>query len=166
MTEYDFSPEAYQAHLANMERISRWVDRTEDHRPEFANAAALTQEQRKPSRRSSLSGQRRAPPPPPLHLPPYGANPGYVMGMGTGRYPSPQHSSGMYSGGDFAYASGPGSPGPMPPNMQHIFAPPLPIPGPSPFYPVGAQQPGYVIIQPAPTRRPRRHSRKPSVSYV
>ncbi|RDB27189.1 hypothetical protein Hypma_004412 [Hypsizygus marmoreus] len=38
MTEYDFSPEAYNRHLASQHRVSNWVSHTEDHRPAFGNA--------------------------------------------------------------------------------------------------------------------------------
>lgn len=35
MTEYDFSPEAYERYLATQNRIARWVDETERHKTEF-----------------------------------------------------------------------------------------------------------------------------------
>ncbi|KAG5637605.1 hypothetical protein H0H81_003997 [Sphagnurus paluster] len=38
MTEYDFSPGAYERYLATQRRIANWVDHTEGHRPEFGNA--------------------------------------------------------------------------------------------------------------------------------
>lgn len=38
MTEYDFSPEAYERHLATQNRIANWVGKTEEHRPQFVNA--------------------------------------------------------------------------------------------------------------------------------
>jgi len=129
MTEYDFSPEAYQAHLANMHRISNWVGATEEHRPEFGNAAALVDNGHKPRRRSDNFSERRRPPPlplPPHGAPPYGPDPGYGIGMGISPYPSPQHSASFDMG--FAYANGPGSPGPMPPHM-HMH------PGHSPHHP-------------------------------
>jgi len=34
MTEYDFSPEAHERHLATQARIARWVDDTNSHSPE------------------------------------------------------------------------------------------------------------------------------------
>ncbi|KAF5368711.1 hypothetical protein D9615_010296 [Tricholomella constricta] len=148
MTEYDFSPEAYQAHLANMHRISKWVDRTEDHRPEFVDAAAaLMTEQRKSRRRSDSFNGRRHEPPPPLPLPPHGPqpynhNPGYAMGMGMAMgmnpYPSPPPSSGPFDM-NFAYANGPGSPGPMSPHM-HMHAS-----GPS------SRHPQFMMMSPPPS---------------
>ncbi|KAF8874272.1 hypothetical protein BD779DRAFT_1566992 [Infundibulicybe gibba] len=33
MTEYDYSPEAYERHLATQHRIARWVDTTNRHEP-------------------------------------------------------------------------------------------------------------------------------------
>ncbi|TEB35202.1 hypothetical protein FA13DRAFT_1788782 [Coprinellus micaceus] len=38
MTEYDYSPEAYERYLQTQRRISNWVDKTEGCRPQFANA--------------------------------------------------------------------------------------------------------------------------------
>ena len=40
MTEYDYSPEAYERYLNTQRRIADWVDQTEDCRPQFANALA------------------------------------------------------------------------------------------------------------------------------
>lgn len=37
MTEYDYSPEAYQRYLATQQRISKWVDTAEKSRTQFAN---------------------------------------------------------------------------------------------------------------------------------
>ncbi|KAG6899508.1 hypothetical protein C0993_009589, partial [Termitomyces sp. T159_Od127] len=120
MTEYDFSPEAYQAHLENMNRISRWVDRTEGYRAEFGNAAALIEDQRErssrnsspshsPERRNGLSGRRRKSPPPlPLHA--YGT-PDLMYGMIP--YASPIHPADDRNFG-FFYGRGAGSPGTMP----------------------------------------------------
>ncbi|KAF6766169.1 hypothetical protein DFP72DRAFT_8986 [Ephemerocybe angulata] len=44
MTEYDYSPEAYERYLSTQRRIANWVDRTEDCRPQFANALAPPRE--------------------------------------------------------------------------------------------------------------------------
>ncbi|KAF8905525.1 hypothetical protein CPB84DRAFT_1745462 [Gymnopilus junonius] len=38
MTEYDYSPEAYQRYLATQNRIANWVDHTEQHRSQFEHA--------------------------------------------------------------------------------------------------------------------------------
>lgn len=38
MTEYDYSPEAYDRYLATQNRIANWVDKTEQHRAEFQSA--------------------------------------------------------------------------------------------------------------------------------
>ncbi|GLB36908.1 hypothetical protein LshimejAT787_0311950 [Lyophyllum shimeji] len=125
MTEYDFSPEAYQAHLANMHRVSKWVDDAEEHRPEFGNAAALVDNERVPRRRSGSFSERRRPPPlplPPLGAAPYAHDVGYGTGMAMSPYDSPPHSASSYDMG-FAYASGPGSPGPMPSHMYHGLSP-------------------------------------------
>lgn len=38
MTEYDFSPEAYDRYMHTQQRIASWVDQTEEHRPQFGSA--------------------------------------------------------------------------------------------------------------------------------
>lgn len=37
MTEYDFSPEAYDRFMHTQQRIANWVDHTEEHRPQFGS---------------------------------------------------------------------------------------------------------------------------------
>ena len=37
MTEYDYSPEAFEAYIQKQQKISRWVDHTRDHRRELRN---------------------------------------------------------------------------------------------------------------------------------
>lgn len=39
MTEYDFSPDAWERHLQTQHRIAEWVDQTEQYRPEFGPEA-------------------------------------------------------------------------------------------------------------------------------
>ncbi|KAH9486991.1 hypothetical protein JR316_0001057 [Psilocybe cubensis] len=46
MTEYDYSPEAYERHLATQNRIANWVQHTEQHRPQFENARSPSPPQR------------------------------------------------------------------------------------------------------------------------
>ncbi|KAG6874126.1 hypothetical protein C0995_005542 [Termitomyces sp. Mi166 len=105
MTEYDFSPEAYQAHLENMSRISRWVDRTEEHRTEFGDAAALVEDQRivrdsSPSHsyqhRKSF-GRRRRNIPPPLPLHPYGTPDPMYTPMATRQFGMSPYVSAIHS---------------------------------------------------------------------
>lgn len=38
MTEYDYSPEAYERYLATQNRIAKWVDETEQHRSQYEHA--------------------------------------------------------------------------------------------------------------------------------
>jgi hypothetical protein len=40
MTEYDYSPQAYERYLATQNRIANWVDKTEQHRGEYQSADA------------------------------------------------------------------------------------------------------------------------------
>ncbi|PPQ62850.1 hypothetical protein CVT24_000544 [Panaeolus cyanescens] len=45
MTEYDFSPEAYERYIATQNRIANWVQKTERHRSEFQHAVPTGQTQ-------------------------------------------------------------------------------------------------------------------------
>jgi len=107
MTEYDFSPQAYQRHLANMHHVSRWVDHTEQHRPHFADAAVLA------TLHTTVDAQKESSPrqllPLPLSVVPY------HHGMHFYVHPiSPQLIPPVE---EFLYAATPGSPGPMPASM-------------------------------------------------
>jgi len=116
MTEYDFSPEAHQRHLANMQRISRWVDHTEQYRSQFANGAAFTPSDAVVDPRKGTSSTRRIPPP--LNLPAHDQRMPFCP-------PNPPHS--VASSQNFSYATAPGSPGPMPtPMYQHQLTSPTP----------------------------------------
>ncbi|KAF5376984.1 hypothetical protein D9615_007347 [Tricholomella constricta] len=57
MTEYDFSPGAYDRYLATQRRIASWVDHTEGHRPEYGNAFTV-----QPAFVTSESYSLRSPP--------------------------------------------------------------------------------------------------------
>jgi hypothetical protein len=48
MTEYDFSPEAYERYVHTQERIAHWVDETEEHRPQFGSATTPSSAQGTP----------------------------------------------------------------------------------------------------------------------
>ncbi|TFK30320.1 hypothetical protein FA15DRAFT_751380 [Coprinopsis marcescibilis] len=88
MTEYDYSPEAYERYLTTQKRIANWVDKTEDHRPQFADALQ----------------------PPATHMP------GYEQSFQTegNRRSHGRHRSRSPSP-DMLYGRGPHAPGPMPP---------------------------------------------------
>lgn len=103
MTEYDFSPEAHRRFMDTMNHVSSWVGETEQYRSQFGDAAALTTPTSRESSRTKRSPSRR---PPPLDLNKSG--PSYS-------YPTPPHSASSFE--EFAYAEGPGSPGPMPGSM-------------------------------------------------
>jgi hypothetical protein len=51
MTEYDYSPEAYDRYLATQNRIAKWVDDTEQHRPQFQPAVNASNPPKESSRR-------------------------------------------------------------------------------------------------------------------
>ncbi|KAF8632595.1 hypothetical protein AX15_001801 [Amanita polypyramis BW_CC] len=111
MTEYDYSPEAFERHIATQRRISRWVDNTERHRFEFH------------------TGQEVTPPvPPAVYGDDYSANPRRRAASRDppGRPAHRRHSSSTYPAYGHAplYASPPITP-------QHSY----PLPGPMPFAP-------------------------------
>ncbi|KAF8226021.1 hypothetical protein L208DRAFT_1380406 [Tricholoma matsutake] len=105
MTEYDFSPEAYQRHIENMHRVARWVDYTEQHRTQFTDAAALITP---PEVASSHGLENSTRLPPPLDL---------QHGHGMHYYlPTPPSAPSE----EFTYATTARCPGPMPTSMyQH-----------------------------------------------
>ena len=71
MTEYDYSPEAYERYLATQNRIAHWVDNCEQHRAEFQSAVPNVAEahMRAGGHSSYGSGHKlkRSPPPSPTH---------------------------------------------------------------------------------------------------
>ena len=188
MTEYDFSPQAHQRYLANMNRIARWVDQTEHHRSEFADAAALLTPHSMESRRRENFHQRL----PPLHLPPFGQS--YP-------YHGPSRSASSSSSSDnVIYADGPLSPGRMPMSMfqqppVQAYSPmasphtPHPLyfphtsprrlmsshshgsptylaPPPVPFNPYSAMAPGFVIVPPGRVRKGKSSAHRRSKSHA
>ncbi|KAF8168161.1 hypothetical protein B0H34DRAFT_670402 [Crassisporium funariophilum] len=75
MTEYDYSPEAYERFMATQNRIANWVDKTEQHRPEFKDALNYGPEassRPSPASYDSHSRLKRSPPPSPPHHQHYG----------------------------------------------------------------------------------------------
>lgn len=112
MTEYDFSPEAYQRHIENMHRVARWVDYTEQHRTQFTDAAALITP---PEVASSHGLENSTRLPPPLDL---------QHGHGMHYYlPTPPSAPSE----EFTYATTARCPGPMPTSMyQHQVTVPSP----------------------------------------
>ena len=158
MTEYDFSPEAYQRHLDNMARISRWVHYTEEHRPEFEDAAALVLDRRGRPRPSS--------PPPPnklkkrphaLPLPPLGTPPEHP-------YPYPPHVP-RSVGSNFDYGMGMGVGMGM--GMDYLSpGGPMYAPMSAPIPPPGGMYPQLTLVSPHHSHRSRSrsHSRRKSRS--
>lgn len=66
MTEYDYSPEAYERYLATQHRIANWVDTTEQHRAEFQSGDQTPPDLSRsgPGSHSQLK-KKPSPPPPP-----------------------------------------------------------------------------------------------------
>jgi len=68
MTEYDFSPEAYERYLATQVRIANWVDKTEQHRSQFEHAIQQSPPRSasppaRPNQPASYHRSKRSPPP-------------------------------------------------------------------------------------------------------
>ena len=132
MTEYDYSPEAYERYLATQTRIANWVDTTESHRREFEPALNAVPP-------TAPTVKRPAPRPAPLPMQPYGAPP---MGPYAVAPPPPRRSPSADT-----YEYGPG-PGPMP--LPGGYAP---HPAYAPMLPPGAHQ-AYLL----PAHRSHSHS--------
>jgi hypothetical protein len=166
--------------MANMHRVSRWVDYTEHHRPQFRNAAALTASPSMADPQWMENSARRAP----VDLP-----------RGFGMHSSAPHSPS--SSEEFTYATTPGSPGPMPtslyqhrfsspspsyshgplsswntlphdshlpsPVFSHGYGPPIP---PQPFIPYPVIPPGYVIVSPGRSSHRKKMSSRRSSKHT
>lgn len=93
MTEYDFSPQAYERYQATQNRIANWVDKTEQHRGEFQSADAgpppdLTRSGPGPSSHSKLPHPRHGQPKPPvIHTPPSESDSSSSEGYYEGPWP-------------------------------------------------------------------------------
>ncbi|KAF8971363.1 hypothetical protein BDZ97DRAFT_1236515 [Flammula alnicola] len=169
MTEYDYSPEAYERHLATQNRIANWVDTTEQHRPQFEHAVgpSAAMRPRQPSY-DSYSKPKRSPPTSPLRQqyangghhwqqqqprqlfvhapPPPDSESSEEYGDGPGPMPLPLASPGMM----FAPQHGGAAPGAF-----HHMAPPMVSPPPM------MMPPTYMT---APHHRPSAHHRHRSHS--
>ncbi|KAF8736551.1 hypothetical protein AX14_014385 [Amanita brunnescens Koide BX004] len=121
MTEYDYSPEAYDRYLATQRRISHWVDNTELHRAEFRTGNDITPSV-PPTVYDDDSSKRRTAshdaPVRPGHrryyssnYPGYGHVPHYATPPPLPHYPHPPHNP-----------AGLSLPGPMP--MRPVVPPP------------------------------------------
>ncbi|KIM48255.1 hypothetical protein M413DRAFT_226400 [Hebeloma cylindrosporum] len=152
MTEYDYSPEAYERYLATQTRIANWVDKTEQHRPYFQPAVPSGSPPANPSRPSydSLSKPKHSSPPPPArHHPQQYVQPQQRRQLYIHPPPPESESSDGYGDG----------PGPMP----------LPSPGmmfpPQPAYPHPAQAMGHhPMLSPPPMMMPQTYTMPPHKS--
>lgn len=116
MTEYDYSPEAYERHIATQQRISRWVDNTEANAHQFKSPFVPPTEAGESDSTPRPGHQHRA------HSPAHhrdrglGSSSGLFpgsMGMGMAPHSSPVHSPTME--GQFQpMGVYPQLPGPMP----------------------------------------------------
>ena len=148
MTEYDYSPEAYERYLATQNRIANWVDKTEQHRGEFQSADAgppdLTRSGPGPASHSKL--KRPSPSPPRLH-------PGQSQPRQLVVHPPPPESD---SSSDDDYYEGPW-PAPMhQPNPGMVLPPMQQQPLSSP--PAMMMAPAFVT---SPHRVSHRHRHRP-----
>lgn len=114
MTEYDYSPEAYERFIATQRRISHWVDNTERHRAEFSTGIEVTPPvpptvyADDPLRRRTAS-----------HDAP--ARPGHRK-YSSANYPAHGHIPHYATPPLIPHHHHPGLPGPMP--TRHIVPPP------------------------------------------
>jgi hypothetical protein len=125
MTEYDYSPEAYDCYLATQNRIANWVDKTEQHRAEYQSANSgpvdLTRSGPAPA---SYSKFKRASPPLPYQHPGQSQPKQFVI-----HHPPPSSSSDSSSSGDSYQVPPPAqmhrpSPAMVLPQIQPVSSPP------------------------------------------
>ncbi|PFH54420.1 hypothetical protein AMATHDRAFT_6 [Amanita thiersii Skay4041] len=148
MTEYDYSPEAYERYISTQRRIARWVDQTERHRPEFSTGNDVT------------------PPVPPTV---YGdGEDGYFSGGGTGRRPSKsrdrRHTLSLASHPVYPYSAHYGAPVPppypYPPNSAGLMVPgPMPVSAGYTSFSQAVPPPPLMIISPAASHQSHKSRR-------
>ncbi|PPQ87024.1 hypothetical protein CVT25_000001 [Psilocybe cyanescens] len=123
MTEYDYSPEAYERYLATQNRIANWVDNTEQHRPQFENALSSV---------PAGSSSRSAPMPYDAHRPSK-HSPAPPSPPHRSQYQHPRqlfiHPPSPVSDSSDGYGHGPG---------------PMPLSSPPPMMMYPPQQPAYL----------------------
>lgn len=145
MTEYDYSPEAYDRYVATQRRIANWVDQTEHHRPQFGPATQSTAD----TSNSRTRHHRHYYRPPPSDS---GSDDSYADGPG---HPGPMPGPML---GPMPLHSPP--PYPMYP-QQPIYQPMVP-PLLSPGYPLPPTSPHYYDNHRRSSRSHRRsHSHSP-----
>ncbi|KAF8060653.1 hypothetical protein FPV67DRAFT_301281 [Lyophyllum atratum] len=114
MTEYDYSPDAYERYMQTQHRIAQWVDQTEEHRPEFDENG---EPHRRPSRLQRPSNRQQS----------------HSMYQPRRRRGSSSSSS---SSSSEPYSNSPISPGPMPvPTFQSMYVQPQTTPPMTTIYP-------------------------------
>jgi len=152
MTEYDFSPEAYDRYIQTQNRVANWVQRTEQHRQIFEAAAPGAPGVPPVVRRPS-------PPPPERYRSPQGSSPTYPRPPRYHRAP-PSSSS---SDGSYVHVAPPQIRRRYPPPPP-IYAPPVP-PAPLPF----KSQPSPLVVRmdgnrlsPSSSRRHQHRSKSQS----
>jgi len=173
MTEYDFSPEAYERHLATQQRIGRWVDETERY-PKENPFIPVPPDARPPS---DYVASAPALPPPPGQYPTYGYGYGYSQAQTTPHSAPPtrpssshrRHHSRSRSKGFRVYASASSSPhsNSLPlPLLHRNYHPDLvqPFPQPATASAVYPMPNGYGVTSPP---QPQSNSYPPqsAVSY-
>lgn len=118
MTEYDYSPEAYERFIATQNRVAHWIDHTEQHRREYEPAVPDT-----PSPDFTWHSTPRLPYSKPLMRHP--------QNQKYHRHP-PLEDDDDDEEDEYLYV--PGAPGPMPhPNAAHPYTAFQPFPVPAPI---------------------------------
>ena len=150
MTEYDYSPEAYERYLTTQRRIATWVDNTEQHRAEFRTGNDITPSVA-PTAYDDDSCKRR----PASHDGP--VRPGHRR-HASSNYPSYGHIP--------HYATPP--PLPYYPYHPHNSAG-LSLPGPMPMRPIVPPPPQVMLVSPPRSResqKSRKSHRTSTATYV
>ena len=152
MTEYDYSPEAYERYLATQTRIANWVEKTEQHRPHFQPAVSSGSPPQL-SYDPPSKPKHTPPPPPPYYYPHQYAQPQQRRQLYIHPPPPGSESSDDYGDG----------PGPMPLSNPGVMFPPQHYPAQPMGHPMLPPPPimvpqTYVIPSHKPARHHRPHS--------
>ncbi|KAF8641076.1 hypothetical protein AX17_000720 [Amanita inopinata Kibby_2008] len=152
MTEYDYSPEAFERHMSTQRRIARWVDQTERHRPEFGTRNDVTP----PARQTAYAA----------------ADDSYVASRSSRRSSRDRpptahqrHSSSTYPA--YRYPSHYATPSVSPPAYPYhppnsagvLFPAPVPISSGYTSFPQAVPPPPVVIVSPAQSNKSQKSRR-------
>lgn len=167
MTEYDYSPQAYERYLATQNRIANWVDKTEQHRAEFQSANAGPQDLTRSGPGPSSHSRSKRSSPPRHHLGPSQPKQLVIHPPASPSSESDSSSSDGYYEGPWPAQIHQPAPGMvLPPMQQHPLSSPPPMMMPPAFVTSPHRTPHHHRHRSHDKRRSRSHHHSPTYYSV